>query len=211
MKYYAVRSGRQPGIFKSWAECQEQTRGYSGAAFKSFESLEEAQAYLQEAPADPPIEEGLPFAYIDGSYNQAAGVYSWGGFLSIGGEITILQGTGSRPEYLQRRNEAGELIGALQVLFECVRRKVPEIVLYHDYTGTGAYITGSWAAKNPLAAYYRNTFDLLADNVTVHFAGIRGHAGIAGNELADALAKQAAGVHITKKAEKAIEALRNSQ
>lgn len=210
MKYYAVRNGRRPGIFESWEECQEQTHGYKGATFKSFERLEDAEAYMQRPePAEPPIEiNGLPFAYIDGSYSKAAGVYSWGGHLSIGGNITVLQGTGSRAEYLQERNVAGELLGALQILFECQRRNVREVVIYHDYTGTGAYIDGSWKAKTPLSVYYRDTVDLLRDDVQAHFIAIRGHTGIEGNELADALAKQAAGVHITRKAERAIEELK---
>jgi ribonuclease HI len=41
-KYYVVWSGRKTGIFKTWSECEEQTKGYQGARFKSFTSLEEA-------------------------------------------------------------------------------------------------------------------------------------------------------------------------
>jgi hypothetical protein len=44
-KFYAVRRGRNIGIFHSWEECERQTKGiYS--EFKSFSTLEEAQAYL---------------------------------------------------------------------------------------------------------------------------------------------------------------------
>ena len=40
-KVYAVRRGRNVGIFHSWEECERQTKGvYS--EFKSFHSLEEA-------------------------------------------------------------------------------------------------------------------------------------------------------------------------
>ena len=35
-KYYAVKNGRQTGIFESWAECEEQVKGFSGAVYKSF-------------------------------------------------------------------------------------------------------------------------------------------------------------------------------
>jgi ribonuclease HI len=45
-KYYVVWAGRKTGIFDSWAECEKQTKGYQGASFKSFPSLQEAkQAY----------------------------------------------------------------------------------------------------------------------------------------------------------------------
>jgi hypothetical protein len=45
-KFYAVRRGRVTGIFSTWEECERQVKGiYS--EFKSFYSLEEAQAYLE--------------------------------------------------------------------------------------------------------------------------------------------------------------------
>lgn len=41
-KYYVVWQGKKPGIYNSWAECQEQIKGAEAAKYKSFESLEEA-------------------------------------------------------------------------------------------------------------------------------------------------------------------------
>lgn len=46
MKYYAVKKGRHPGIFTSWQETQKEVNGFSGAQFKSFSSMQEAQDYL---------------------------------------------------------------------------------------------------------------------------------------------------------------------
>ena len=45
-KFYAVASGRKTGIFKTWAECQAQVKGFSGARYKSFQTLEEAQRFV---------------------------------------------------------------------------------------------------------------------------------------------------------------------
>ncbi len=42
-KHYVVWAGRKTGVFDSWAECEKQTKGFQGASFKSFPSLEEAQ------------------------------------------------------------------------------------------------------------------------------------------------------------------------
>lgn len=44
-KYYAVRKGRKTGVFATWAECQKQVTGFSGAEFKSFGTMEEAKAF----------------------------------------------------------------------------------------------------------------------------------------------------------------------
>ena len=43
-KFYAVKKGRQTGIFLTWAQCQEQVKGYPGAIFKSFPTKEDALA-----------------------------------------------------------------------------------------------------------------------------------------------------------------------
>ncbi len=45
-KFYAVRKGRTTGVFHSWAECERQTKGYSGAIFKSFPSIAAAEDFV---------------------------------------------------------------------------------------------------------------------------------------------------------------------
>lgn len=42
-KFYVVWKGRKTGVFDSWAETEEQTKGFEGAQYKSFESLKEAE------------------------------------------------------------------------------------------------------------------------------------------------------------------------
>ena len=41
-KYYVVWEGRNPGVYETWEDCQEQVEGWPGAKFKSFSSQEEA-------------------------------------------------------------------------------------------------------------------------------------------------------------------------
>ena len=92
-KFYAVRAGRAPGVYDTWAQCQKQTSGFSGAVFKSFPTREEAESFLSggEAEADTaqPDPEGAT-AYVDGSYDSATGDFSCGAVLFLnGGEITF--------------------------------------------------------------------------------------------------------------------------
>lgn len=51
-KYYVVWAGLSPGIYKSWEECQLQTKGVEGAKFKSFDTMEEAEVALNSSPYD---------------------------------------------------------------------------------------------------------------------------------------------------------------
>lgn len=46
-KYYVVWKGKETGIFTSWEECKKAVAGFTGAQFKSFKSLEEAQKAYQ--------------------------------------------------------------------------------------------------------------------------------------------------------------------
>ncbi len=45
-KYYAVKIGIKPGIYETWAECELQIKGVSGAKYKSFGTLAEAEKYI---------------------------------------------------------------------------------------------------------------------------------------------------------------------
>lgn len=42
-KYYVVWEGRNPGVYDTWAECEAQVKGFAGAQFKSFPSLNLAE------------------------------------------------------------------------------------------------------------------------------------------------------------------------
>lgn len=49
MKYYAVKSGRRPGIYTNWPDCEKQVHGYSGAVYKSFSTEIAAQNWMGTA------------------------------------------------------------------------------------------------------------------------------------------------------------------
>lgn len=43
--YYAVQNGRSTGVFNSWSECESEVKGFKGAKFKKFETVEEARNF----------------------------------------------------------------------------------------------------------------------------------------------------------------------
>ena len=51
-KLYAVAAGRAPGIYSTWAECERQVKGFSGAKFKSFKTRDEAVTFVGGGSAD---------------------------------------------------------------------------------------------------------------------------------------------------------------
>ena len=46
MKYYAVKKGRTPGVYRTWEDAKKQVDGFSGAEYKSFEKITDATEYL---------------------------------------------------------------------------------------------------------------------------------------------------------------------
>lgn len=46
--YYGVREGIVPGVYETWADCQEQIKGYSGAVYKKFKTREEASKFIND-------------------------------------------------------------------------------------------------------------------------------------------------------------------
>jgi len=43
---YAVRVGRQTGVFYTWEECRAQVNGFPGSQYKGFSTVSEAESYL---------------------------------------------------------------------------------------------------------------------------------------------------------------------
>ena len=45
MPFYAVHVGRQTGVFNTWAEAEQQVKGFAGAQFKKFDSVGDAEFF----------------------------------------------------------------------------------------------------------------------------------------------------------------------
>lgn len=204
--YYAVKKGKTPGIYRTWEECKSQTSGVTGAEFKGFATLAEAEAYIrgeQLAEARPdgqmtvkemekptvPATEGEAVAYVDGSYNVETGEYSCGVVFLYQGEELHLCRKGEDEELAEMRNVAGEIFGAGLAMAEAVRRGAGKLTIYHDYQGIASWCLGEWKTNKEGTRAYKAYYDSLKDTIDISFQKVKGHSGDAYNELADKLAK----------------------
>ena len=167
-KFYAVKKGKIPGIYYSWDECKKMVDGFPGAVYKSFKTLEEAEAFVgaegtsrkRSEKAEKPDtgkQEQNPtvFAFVDGSYNIATKVYGYGGFLIHNGEKEVLQGSGKDAEMASMRNVSGEILGAMAAVERAIELKLPEVTIYYDYMGIEMWAEGAWKRnKQGTIAYY---------------------------------------------------------
>lgn len=194
-KYYAVKKGKKPGVYRTWDECKAQTDGFSGAIFKSFKTQEEAEAFIGNKKEDT-IEDKKPqvYAFVDGSFNVKTGVYGYGGFLFDGQDKHILSGSGDDAEMATMRNVAGEILGSMAAVEKAIELGIKELSIYYDYMGIEMWATGAWKRNKEGTIAYHEYMNSVRDKIQINFVKVKGHSGVEGNEEADILAKKAVGV-----------------
>lgn len=218
-KYYAVKVGKNPGIYLTWDECKDNVNGFPGALYKSFKTVEEAEAYagvkidrekLKKAKNDNPSNneskyisednnislsgKSACYAFVDGSFNVATNIYGYGGFLVIDNEKFIVQGSGNDEEMADMRNVAGEIEGSAAAVKLAIEKGVKELDIYYDYMGIEMWATGAWKRNKKGTVAYYEYMQSIKDKIKLNFIKVKGHSGIEGNEEADKLAKEAAGI-----------------
>ena len=211
-KYYAVKKGRKPGVYQSWAECKAMVDGFPGAVYKSFKTREEAVAFAKAATytgadAAPKMQNAMKktmqqedgampsvYAFVDGSYNVATHVYGYGGFLIHDGQKEVLQGSDTDAEMAAMRNVAGEICGSMAAIRKAVELGLPEVTIYYDYMGIEKWAIGEWKANKKLTQYYADKMAKYRKQLPIVFMKVEAHTGDFYNEQADQLAKKAVGI-----------------
>lgn len=222
-KYYVVKKGKVCGIYFNWNDCKAQIDGFSGAEYKGFDSLSDAQSYLEGAGAStggastggasadaapaagesakaemadthPHAGADKAVAYVDGSFDGKSGTFSYGMVIFHDGEELHFSEKIEDPALAEMHNVAGEIKGAEAAMQFCVDRKIPSLDLYHDYEGIAKWCEGAWQAKKEGTAAYVRFYRSVKDRLRVRFIKVKGHSGDRYNDLADRLAKDALGI-----------------
>lgn len=192
-KYYAVKKGRTPGIYTTWPEAQKQVSGYTNAQFKSFQTKDEAQAFISNDKVDrQPITPDALVAYVDGSFSKRTKTYSYGVVLLQNNTvIQELSNAASEPKYAESFQIAGECFGALNAIKWAIVNDYKKIIIHYDYLGIEMWATGQWKANKTVSKDYVKFFHSYSNQIDVSFVKVKAHTGVTFNERADELAKLA--------------------
>ncbi|MFL0246614.1 viroplasmin family protein [Candidatus Clostridium stratigraminis] len=212
-KVYAIKEGFDSVnnikveniIVNSWSECLSYVNGVKGAKYKSFESLDKAENYLRDD--NKLLRKGIDsypldciHAYVDGSYNEATGKYSYG-LIITKGEVVQYAEAGSAIDDSEKalRQIAGELKASVRAVEYAACNSEKDIVIFHDYEGIYHHAVGTWERKEESSKNYYETINNIKsrNNINIIFVKVDSHTGDLNNEIADELAKYAAGLNST--------------
>jgi len=220
-KYYAVARGRSTGIFSTWfgaGNAEEQVRGFTGARFKGFPSIDEARDWLKlhsgpNAPKQPTRKKGTGskpkqatpamstdqadfIIYTDGGCSHNPGPGGYGAVILEKGKRRELSGG-----FKHTTNNRMEMQACIMALKSITAGK--SVIVHSDSQYVVNGISKGWAEKWRKNGWMRNKKDA-AENydlwqelleacapLDVHFVWVKGHAGNEENECCDQLATQA--------------------
>lgn len=203
MKFYVVRKGRQPGIYTTWPECEEQVKGFPGAVYKAFPTKAQALAYVGECLPDcltviPPLtfdprSTGI-HVWVDGSClpNSRGRLHFGWAYLVLDGERELHRASGHDVpvEARRHRNVAGEIQAVLHALEWCRARGIAAAAIHFDYQGLASWVEGAWKTRTSFTRAYAERVRALGMTLTWH--KVQAHSGNPYNELVDRLAREAA-------------------
>jgi ribonuclease HI len=190
-QFYAVISGKVPGIYNSWNETEKMINGYTGAIYKGFKTLSEAQNFMSYSKEEDSKSKNIPESikiniYTDGSFSENKGGY---GVVIINGDESINK-YGKVPETLNVTNNVAELY-AIYVALSLVktdviihtdsRYAISALTVYiHDWMLNGWNKSKN---KDLIISIYN-----LFEGRSVNFVHVSGHSGDMYNDEADRIA-----------------------
>lgn len=196
-KIYAVKNGRKTGLFNSWDECKAQVDGYPNAVYKSFSKRSDASEYLYGKKENVKkidvnkTEKAELVAYIDGSYDDSIGRFSYAAIMFLGDKKVCYLNCSDDAELKEIRNVAGELLAACYVMEYCVKHKIKSVEINYDYIGIEYWATKEWKAKNEFTKRYAKFTEKYLGLINITFNKIKSHSGNKYNDEVDKLAKEA--------------------
>jgi ribonuclease HI len=171
IKFYVVWKGIKPGIYNTWQECSAQINGFTGALYKSFPSIEEAERALNHNPyqhigKSEKINPAIPKTQkkiirnsfcVDAAWNTKTKDMEYRGVLTQTGEEIFRRGP-----FLDSTNNIGEFLAIVHAL-ALLQKSKNKMPVYSD-SHTAIVWVKNKRANTKLERTNNNTelFDLIS-------------------------------------------------
>jgi len=202
--YYAVYRGKNPGVYSTWTECEEQIKDFPKPCFRKFFSEEVAKEFVKtgnKGKIQLKIPEHGDDEYItvftDGASSSNGRAEAKAGIGVYWGPGNLLN-TSMRLPGRQTNNRA-EIFAAVHALRQAKQLGIKNIRLYTDskfvINGITSWIKNwkenGWNSSNGKAVINKEDFIALDDacqGLNIDWCYVKGHANNPGNVEADKLA-----------------------
>ncbi|AKU80301.1 viroplasmin family protein [Spiroplasma turonicum] len=192
-KYYAVKVGKEIGIFDSWEKCKQSVSGYPNSIYKAFSSYEDAEKFINNKKNINLIkdENYEVVAYTDGSYDINNKNIFKSGVVLIKNNIVITEMSYSYnyQPWLKSINIAGEVSAVIEVLNYCLNNNIKSVLINVDYIGLISWANDTWSANTSVSNDYKKYIATVKDKINISFNKVKAHSNDKYNERADQLAK----------------------
>lgn len=199
-KYYVVWKGYKPGIYTSWAEAEKQVKGFGAAQYKSFDSLNEAQAAYRseyEAFKGRPSSHGrwrhasrkplLPSMCVDAACSGSPGVLEYRGVFTESEQEIFRVGP-----FPDGTNNVGEFLAIVHAL-GWLQKQQQRMPVYSDSENAIAWVyTGKCRTKlqhtgrnAPIFSLIHSAENWLAENELTDDAVLKWDTELWGENPAD--------------------------
>lgn len=221
-RYYAVRHGRTPGIYRTWDECKAQVDGFKGPSYKKFNNYDDAYNFVRGCSSGLSARTSQS-AQVHQLHSSALEIYTDGacfnnGYPNAQAGIGVFFGprnprniSAPLPVNLVQpgeypTNQLAELYAIARAMETCLAEealRTKPIVLYTDSKYSINCLTrwiptwekNCWILTNGKPVKHRALLQVMkmqVENLNIVFRHVPGHANIDGNEQADALAVRGA-------------------
>lgn len=174
-KFYAVKTGKIPGIYTSWDECKNQINGFKGAVFKSFTSEAEAKNFIGVSK-NSTIKERIS-VFTDGSFFPEHKTAGCATVIPSENKVYYAAVAGAS-------NNVGELTGIMLAL----QFTTAPLEIFTDSRYSINVLSNNYSAKENVQLI--SNIKKLLENRDVIFTYVPAHTGVFYNEIADEYAKR---------------------
>lgn len=213
MAFYAVKKGRQPGVYNSWEECKAQVDSFPGALYKKFNVEADAQIFVfgealgsdktknisgvENTVSDVPSDKIISL-YTDGACSGNPGPGGFG-YAVVCGDVLVQKGSGGLVSTTNNQMELSAVIEGLKAV-----SGVQSVLVYSDSSyvvnafekhWVNGWKRRNWVKSDGSPVLNRELWEQLLSVMErfkdVRFIWVKGHAGNKYNELCDKLAVDA--------------------